>query len=416
MGILPAVDKPEKLCEERMKRFIYFGLDTGLAALYGIAVIAVAARTLSLEQVGNLSLVIAMVTLQIAVVVFGFDKLVYARITRNLRRGFSITRHLVGLVLISGTVQYICGFFIAFFIAGQTIALLYSLAALRLVFSFSELLRAEFRAKLQPGAYMFARLASTTLAATLLFGTLLFEPSPYYLSFVWALEAISFSIILAVQYPSMVKPSFRMRVLKVSLQSSWPTFVQMVSVAFYYRFDQIYIGWRLSSEELAVYAVGARMAEAGNMFFGVIGLMVSPVVIEVLRAGQKLVLLRKTIIIFALSCILFISIVMIFGPFFLVFLFGDMYHKASGVLKIYAMASPFTVLGFIGSALAIACGAYTAPMASGLTSVAFCFVSTVLLVEYFGIEGGAIATLLTYAVAAFVVWWMALRRLRINGN
>lgn len=395
-----------------MTRFFLFGIDTGLAALFGVTVIIAAARSLTLAEVGHLSLIVALVTLQVPIATMGLDSLLYARLSRNKLLPLPVIRHLFGPVLISGTVIFLLGIITATAINGSNFALVYACGACRLVFSFSDVVRAGFRARRRPESFILARIFSTTVSFSMVAGTFFLDASVALFATIWSLEYILFSIFLLFQHIKLFSLRLRVRAFKVSIYKSFPSLIQMASIGFYYRFDQVYVSLLFSPEELAVYAVGARVAEAGNMLFALFGFVVAPLIIDSFRRRSEIKSVRRFGIAFFIFSAIFIGLVWATGSQIAVFVFGKDYEEVGGILMIYSISVPFTVLGFIGTSLALAYGAYLAPMVSGLVTVIVCFFSTVILVEFFGLHGAAYATVISYATAAGTIWFLALLRIK----
>ena len=393
-----------------MKLFLLFAIDTGLSALFGIAVLAIAARNLPIETVGGLAFILALVTFQTHITTLGTDKLLYARMSQNQRRPLSVIRYQVAIVLLAGIASYLLGVVTTIFVGAYTFTIAYALGALRIVFTYSEIVRVAFRARRQPEAYILARVCSVAGAAILLVLSQVFSPSLHLFALIWTLEWVLFSVVVTIQHRLIVTPSLCPRIIKVSLTKSWPTIIQMASVGLYYRFDLIYIGWRLPPEHLGIYTVSARMAEAGNLFFGLIGFVITPLIVTGLTKPGFSPEIRRSSLIFLGASTVFLTLAWIMGGQIITFLFGPSYIESGHIFMIYALSAPFTLLGFIGSTVAIARGSHYAPMVSGLAGALVCVVLTVMLVKWFGLRGAAIATVISYAFSAAIVWIIPLQR------
>lgn len=392
-------------------RFGVYALDTGLSALFGLVLLLLAARDADLTGFGIFAMALAIAGIQTPLAVLGIAALFYGRAVSRPLAANRLYWPGVLSALFSGSLLYALTLAVSWAVASQELFYLYALTGLRVLGSFGEPLRSIYQARSRPGDYVPWRVV--TLVAAFTATGLVFSQHAGILWYaaIWGLEWLAFSSgLLIMSLRRGVCPTQpRLRIRPILWKAS-PLFVQSVCVAIYLRFDQIYVGWRFGEAELGVYAAAARVAEAGNMAYGLIALVVVPRIIREWLGGKLTVGSRAVLVLIGYGSLFAVGISVLYGKELLGVAFGTAFKAGSMILAVYVLSTCLTVYGTIGSQLNIAQGATVPSMVSGLAGASSNVILTIAFCEYQGSLGAATATVLSYALSTLLIWQSAWRR------
>ena len=187
------------------------------------------------------------------------------------------------------------------------------------------------------------------------------------------------------------------------LKDSWPLILSGVMVTIYMKIDQVMLGNMASNEAVGNYAAAVKFSEVWYFFPTAVCASVFPTIIRAKQRSKqeyynKLQQLYDLMAWMSLS----IALVMTFVSGILVdTLLGEGYTEAGNILALHIWAGPFVFLGVARSQWL---------MAENLTKLSFATTSlgTVVnlilnfwLIPIYGGNGAAIATVISYAVAAY---------------
>ncbi len=226
------------------------------------------------------------------------------------------------------------------------------------------------------------------------------------LIFIYKFKGYSFSVL-----------TFRSDIARQILKDSWPLMLSGFAVNIYMRIDQVMINNYLGSTEVGVYAAAVKLSEAWYFIPTLIGASVSPAIINSLKVSEEVFeerLLKLYSLMAGLSVLIAITIT--FTSHWLVqALFGEPYTAASTVLKIYIWAGLAVFLG-------VSIGYFL--LAKNLTKISFYsttlgvisnVILNIILIPKLGINGAAIATVISYSITTLgVVLFKEPRKHMIN--
>jgi O-antigen/teichoic acid export membrane protein/predicted SAM-dependent methyltransferase len=204
---------------------------------------------------------------------------------------------------------------------------------------------------------------------------------------------------------SFRKMKFRMNIAKQILKDSWPLMLSGFAVNIYMRIDQVMINNYLGSTEVGVYASAVKLSEAWYFIPTLIGASVSPAIINSLKVSEEVFeeRLLKLYSLMAAVSILIAIIITFTSDWIIQILFGAAYSSASTVLKIYIWSGLAVFLG-------VSMGYFL--LAKNLTKISFYsttlgvisnVILNIILIPRFGINGAAVATVISYSVTTLGV-------------
>ncbi|KAA5606446.1 oligosaccharide flippase family protein [Roseospira marina] len=392
-------------------RLAAYALDAGLPAVFGLCLMIAVARGASVEAFGAFALVLAIAGVQTPVAVLGLAGLFYGRAASRPSASNRLYWPGVVVVLGSGAGLYMATLAVLWVLAGPLLLHLYALAGLRVLGAAAEPLRAIYQARSRPDAYVPIRIGTVAVAALVAAFAFVLQADVVWYAAIWGLEWLLFAAVLlgASLRRGICPPVRHPRVGPVMVKAA-PLLVQAICIAIYMRFDQIYVGWRFGAADLSAYAAAARIAEAGNMAYGVLAAFLCPRIIREWRAGRLAGDTKAVLVLIGVGTVGVSGVGALWGDTLLAGIFGPAYAAGGLILAVYVLSTGLTVYSTFGSRLNVAQGATLPGMISGLVGAVSNVGLSVLLCEVQGPLGAATATVLSYGLTCMVLWYAVWRR------
>lgn len=198
---------------------------------------------------------------------------------------------------------------------------------------------------------------------------------------------------------------FNQNVAKKLLSESWPLILSSMAIMIYMRIDQVMIKEMLNEKEVGLYSAATRISEVWYFFPTLIASSIFPSIVNSKSLGDKFYNFR----IQRLYGFMFWSAVAValpvsfFSETLIVLLYGEEYGGAASVLMIHIWAGVFVFIGVASNNWFICEGlqkyATFNTFVGGLVNVILNF----LLIPLYGINGAAVATVISYFVAAYLM-------------
>lgn len=189
------------------------------------------------------------------------------------------------------------------------------------------------------------------------------------------------------------------------LADAWPLLLSGLSVAVYMQMDQVMIKHMMTNEAVGSYAVAVRMVTATYFIPTIITTSIFPAVVKSRDAHPEVYrnrMLRLYGLMSRVSLMLAIPLSFLAMPLILT-LFGSAYAPAVSVLQIYAWSIPATCLGLANGQQLIAENLTRTAFARTIVGAIVNVALNVILIPIWGINGAAIATLISYTLATLTV-------------
>ena len=227
-------------------------------------------------------------------------------------------------------------------------------------------------------------------------------------AFVWAMlaEAAIAAVILLIAMgwrgPSLTRLQASFQRGKSLLEDSWPLILSAAAITVYMKIDQIMLGQMIDDEAVGVYSAAVKISEVWYFIPMAIVASVFPAILEAKKRSEKeyyarLQKLYDLMVLISLA----IAVPMTFLSTSLVgFLFGDSYVNAGPVLAIHIWASTFVFLSVASGKWFLAENRQVLALLRNVCGAISNIVLNLILIPAYGPLGAAIATLLSYAIAA----------------
>lgn len=195
------------------------------------------------------------------------------------------------------------------------------------------------------------------------------------------------------------------------LTQSWVLILSGFLALVYLKVDQIMLRWMVGAVEVGVYSVAVRFSEVWYFIPWAMAVSVFPKLTEIRQKNKKKYdkkLQQGFDILFAVS--FSIAIVMTFmGTPVIGKLYGLEYERAGGILAIHVWAGVFIFMRALFSKWVIMENLLVYSLFSHGIGAIVNVILNLLLIKHYGGYGAAIATLISYATASYLVLFLAPR-------
>jgi len=387
-------------------------LRMGIGLLVGVWI----ARYLGPSQYGLMSYAIAVVALFGAVANLGLNGIVVRDLLNQPDAANEIMGSTLALQLLGG--------FAAFGLAVAAIALARpgdDLARLMVavlgfvqVFKSTEVVKYWFESRVQSKYAVWVENGVFLILAGIKVVLILLGAS--LMAFVWAsfVEGllVALGLLAAQVWRGGLPGVWRVRAtrMKSLLKDSWPLILSGLAVMVYMRIDQIMLGHVLGDEAVGVYTAAVRISEVWYFIPTAIIASVFPAIAAAKKTSESLYHQRMQQLFDIVAAIsLGTAVAMTFLSGWLVtLLFGAAYADAGPVLAIHVWAGVFTFLGVASSNWFLLEGMVVLMFYRTALGALANIVLNMLLIQDYGMQGAAAATLISYSIAAF--WFDALNK------
>ena len=366
-------------------------------------------RYLGPEQFGLLSFATAFVGLFGAFATLGLQSIVVRDIVRNPDRAPETLGTTAILQLIGGTAAYLIVLIaIAYLrpddaIVRSIVAILGSTMLLKAseisVYWFESKVLSKYTVWVQNGIFL--------VFATVKVVLILQQAS--LIAFVWTMlaEAVVVAIILLGVMSKygllLTKLRINIKSAKSLLKDSWPLLLSGIAVTIYMKIDQIMLGHMIGVEAVGIYSAALRISEVWYFIPMTIVASTFPAILESKKRSEKQYYARLQKL-FDLMVVISVGLALpttFLSTSIVTLLFGETYGDAGMILSIHIWAAVFVFLGVASSQWYIAEGRQVLSLQR---TVIGAFVNVALnlwLIPVYGAVGAALATLISYSVAAF---------------
>lgn len=368
------------------------------------------ARYLGPSKYGLLSYAISFVGLFSAIATVGLDNIVVRDLVsyekkRDELLGTTFALKVIGSMLLLGIVTLA----VRFTANDNFTNLLILIIALATIFQSFNVVDFYFRSRVLSKYAVYARTVSVISSALIMLLLIYFRTGLIYFAAVKLIESVILAIGLITTYAkqklSMFDWKMKFDISKRLLKDSWPLILAGVAVSIYMRIDQIMIKEMINTKAVGNYAVAVKLSEAWYFIPVAITSSVFPAIVNAKKVGKKLYYERLERL-YALMTWLAIGIALpttFLANDIVRLFFGVQYHDAAGVLRIYIWAGVFVFLGEASDRYLIAENYTKTSFSRTFIGMIFNVLLNIILIPRYGINGAAIATVLSYFIATFFI-------------
>ena len=369
------------------------------------------ARYLGPIQFGLYNYSFAFVSLFGFLATLGLDGIVVRDIVRDSSRKAEILGTSFVLKLVGGMFAIVViNLSIAIFRGQDThTRVLVAIFATALIFQSFDAIDFWFQSQVQSRYIVWAKNGAFILITTVKIA-LIFNHAPLE-AFVWAAVAEiilgAVGLIFAYRFTGGSLWSWRWDISRAKslLHDSWPLILSGVAIGVYMRIDQLMLGEMLGNHAVGVYSAATRISEVWYFIPVAVVSSVFPSIIEAKQVSDQLYYERIAKL-FRLMSLMALSIVIpltFLSEFVIRILYGNSYSGAGTVLAVHIWAAVFVFLGVAQGPWILNEGLMKLSLQRTVIGAAANVVLNIVLIPMYGVNGAAIATLISQALASFLL-------------
>jgi O-antigen/teichoic acid export membrane protein len=410
---LKNLNKPMLFSSEFRKYFANTGwlfFERILRMVIALFVGVYVARYLGPSNYGLLSYAGSFVGLFSAIATVGLDKIVVRDLVNDKEKrdellGTAFALKIVGFILLLGLLAVAVRFTTNDSFTNLLILIIVSAT----FFQSFNVIDFYFQSRVLSKYVVHAQIISGILAAIIKLLLIYLRIELIYFAAVMVVESVILATGLITVYVKQKQNIFNWRIkfdlAKRLLRDSWPLILSGVAVSIYMRIDQVMIKEMIDTCAVGNYAVAVRLSEAWYFIPMAITSSVFPAIINAKKVSEKLYYGRLQKL-YALMTWLAIGIALpttFLADDIIRLLFGVQYQDAAGVLVIYIWAGVFVFLGVASSQYLIAENYTRISFFRTFIGAIVNVILNIILIPKYGINGAAMATLISYFVSVFSI-------------
>lgn len=385
-----------------------------LSFLLGIYV----ARELSKADYGIINYAASWIAFFTAGAGLGFNSVINKFFSEDVQEsGKYISVTIVSRAIIS-VVSVLCIAVIIFLSNGTNdeIVIITVIQSFSIVFSAGDSIIYWFRYRQEANLEVVYKMIAFFLSATIKILAIAVFKNLYLYTFGIACETLFLNVLLVSTYKKKCnwKIGFDFHKFRNIIKSSYPFIFSNILVVIYGQTDKIMLQNMLDSESVATYSVALTIAGIVQVIATAAIEGFRPEIISYAKAGDMKNYnrrLRQTYCIVFWLCVVYGIFITLFSKPILLILYGEKYVTASNALSLVVWYTAFSYFGSIHSIFMVAEGKEKWVQVKALAGAICNVLLNILLIPFIGIEGAALASLLTQ-VMTNVVMMVIIRPLR----
>jgi O-antigen/teichoic acid export membrane protein len=378
--------------------------------LMSLFVGALVARYLGPEKYGVLNYALSFVTIFVFLSSFGIDNILVRDLIKNREKNEDIINTAFVLKLIGGLIVIILSTASSILIKNDIYTtVLVFIYSLHLIFVSLSVTDSYFQSILKY-KYSFIAQFSSTIFVSILKLILIYiglGTGWFVLAMVFEIVVSAFILLRLFKQKSGYKIKLKIdyKLAKQMLLSSWPFILTVAFYLIYTKIDQIMIGKMMDTHALGIYSAGVKLAEIWYFIPSIICGVLFPAMINAKLIHDDLYRQRiKKILIFILLIAFSISLFeFIFAKYLILIIFGKAYLQSVSVLKIYTWAGIIVSLIIVMQQYLTIENKTKTIMVSSFLGAFANIILNIFLIPSFGINGAAIATIISYALIPITI-------------
>lgn len=369
------------------------------------------ARYLGPEQFGLWSYAIAFTSLFSAFASFGIDSIVVRELVKNPERQNELLGTAFVLKLIGGTLTLLIAIVAILLLRnGDTLTLwMVAISAAGFIFQSFNVIEFYFQARVR-SKYTVLAASSAFIFVTIVKVILILSFAPLIL-FAWVglIEVGLTSLFLIVSYKkdhnNICSWSCNKSTAISLMKNGWPLVFSSLAIMIQARVDQVMLGDMIGNAEVGQYSAAMRLIEVFSFLPTIIVSTLSPYITKAKLISETLYH-ERLLEIYRLMFILFLVVaipIYFWGGEFVLFVFGDEYKRAGGLLSLFAIRLFFANFGVAKSLFTVNESLFKYALITAVIGAIVNILGNYLLIPYYGAEGAIISTIISFSITIFMV-------------
>lgn len=385
--------------------------DKILRMAVGLFVGAWIARYLGPEQYGLWNFSIAFTALFGAFASLGLDGIVVRELVNNPERENELLGSAFILKFIGGVIAFVISIFAIMIVRRREILTLWLVmfSAAGFIFQSVNVIGLYFQSRVQSKYTVYAANGAFILMTIIKIILLLISAPLIAFAVVGLSEVATTAIFLLIAYRfnhhNIRAWRYDETIALNLLRDSWPLILSILAIMIYMRIDQIMIGQMLGDKQVGLFSAAVKISELWNIIPVAIVSSVFPLIINYKNKNENTYYknLQKLFNLMSMYGV-GVAIVMTFSSRAIVeLLFGAAYAPTATVLMIHIWAGVFVALGIASETWLVAENLQKYSFYRTLNGSFANIALNVFLIPKYGIDGAAVATILSYGVSVFSI-------------
>ena len=382
----------------------------GLKIVSALLVSVYVARYLGPENFGVLSYALAIVAVFMVISRLGMESILVRDLSRHFDQQQAYLGTAFSLMILTAVLGVVILGALVFLIEEDYATRLYVwVISIGMIFQSFLAIDYNFQAQIKAKNSSLAKSIALVIGSVLKIALVWYGANILYFAVAYSLDQVIVALALIFVHIKKKQPNFifvfRKSLVRPLLSSAWPMVLSGVSAVLYMRIDQLMIKHMMSPYELGLYSAAAKIYEGWVIIPYVISISMLPAIVG-LKTRSASLYEAGMVKLFALVFwpgILVAILVSLFGGTIVSLTFGEEYMGATKVLAISLWAVAFTGLGAVTSRYLTVEG--LEKKIAFRTLIALCINVTLnyILIPRYGIEGAAVATLVTILAANYFI-------------
>jgi len=362
-------------------------------------------RYLGPQNYGTLSYAVSFVSLFGFIASLGIDQIVYRELVKRPEDEGEIMGSALGLKLLGGLTATLLAVGGALLIGVTQIELiLITIVSLTLLGAAGQLIMFAYLARVQSKQPAIITLAISIILAITKLLIIFFDKGVIYFALVLLLESVLYAAFFAFSYHRHFNKFNEWRLHKDTARllfaTSWPLMLSTVSIMIYARIDQVMLRHYIDVTAVGIYDAAVRLSDVWYIIPNVILGALFPAIINAQKTSPSL--FRKRIHLCAALLVglnlLIILPTNLLAPHIIEILFGSAFIGTADVLTIYIWSLIGFSLGQLMNTYLIAENYVYIYLYTSVSTVLVNIGLNILLIPSYGVNGAALATLVSYSL------------------
>lgn len=417
--------KKNKSVMNYLKNSSWMLAEYGLKIFSGIFVGIYVARYLGPEEFGLLSYALAIVSIFTIISRLGMESILVRDLSKypEKRQAYMGTAFIL-MLLTSIACILILSVLVFFIEADKRTQGYIFVISLGMLFQAAAVIDFNFQSQIQAKYSSIAKSVAVTLIAVTKIILVWLNSELFLFASVYALELFVISLALFFTHKLKNEPNFigffNLRLIRPLLKSAWPMILSGIASILYTRIDQIMIKNMLGAHELGIYSAATKIFDGWVIIPAVISISLLPAIVRIKSGSEKIYIdnLSKLFTILFWSGVFTASITSLAAKWVVYYTFGDAFIEAQFVLAIIMWTAPFTALGSVTTRYLTVEGMEKKIAMRTFLGLIINIVINYILIPIYGIEGAAVATLVTIVFTNYLMNYLdrELKQLRLVCN
>jgi len=383
--------------------------DKVLRVIVGVIVLIWLARYLGPEKFGILNYSIAFVAIFSRIATLGMESIVVRDVVRDPRASNEIIGTAIGLRL-GGALAAVALTIGAIFVLRPEDPLtrwMVIIIATGMIFQTLDVIDLWFQSRMQSKYTIYAKNAAFMAANFAKIGLIVIGAPLIAFAWITLAEAVIGAAGLLIVYRRtgnlLLRWSVNLSRAGALLKDSWPLILSGLAVVTYMRIDQVMLGEMIGANSVGIYSAAVRLSEGWYFLPLAIATSVFPSIVATRKVNEGLYQerLQKLYHFMTWLAIAIALPVTFLSQYIIDFLYGPGYEGAGTVLAIHIWAAVFVFLGYASGQFLLTENYTRISFYRAFWGMIVNVILNFLLIPRYGVNGAAVATLISQFGATF---------------